>query len=1217
MAVLGRVLLNSAERIDLPDLLSIDSYGAGDWKYFMQTLVGTTKPYILSGFDVINPGTAIGLPTCSFRVADSVVYYPGAAAGPFFYGLPEGNTAAQPLVPQLRTNATNYVYLTLSTFETSVDTRALWDPDRNGGEGGEFTQEINTESVIQAQLGISTGSFPVNTVPLAIIVVGPTAISSITDARDMMFRLGTGGIAHDPNADFAWPAIPNSSYERVETNGTMTSLSDPNPFQGGDKNITTLKQWMDAVMTKLKELGGTTYWYEDTTTFSLIKLFHDALATAWKSKGSYTHSSATPGELSWSEDLYIKSMDNPIDIVIRASGGSPITLSNEQVAFLNLVRDQPVNNLDEPVSFSTGTVTLGPNSYGFVNTSTGATGQFANLKKGDWIKKASDDHTLYVQVREFYNAAQSPGPVTGSVTTPAAARSILVGVPYAGTASGIGGDRARYEKGEYTTSNIQIVNRNNILLSQAAGNLMWFAQRSDTIMSIASISTVTLSGTITSADGTGAIVNVTGHGLVDGDRIVVTAPYSVPMPGITVDVIDADNFTYKTTNTTTGAFTGYYGLCTTQAKSDFSFQFESANHGFDSGETIILSGTTNFNAARLINVRSLTQFQFPINGSFATETTGFATLARMDVRSEEGIQKIVQGETVDIGSGTIDNMQQFIGMTALDQTYPVYTLPGSYGTFNNGANYNSSLTDNLTARVSKLTAMMMDKAQDKTVKYLTNATEAIATSNFSLIDLAFSPPGSELTILQPGGVGNATVTLPDVGSPLSLATDQSVYVVIDRNASSTPGFVIANTADVPVAENVFVLASRLSSYEVYLWNSECVNAFPANNWTSVPLAPTDPVLIPVTYFDPLSTTLPTGSVTVDNVAVNAGDLVLFDNLTVDAGRVYEAVGVGPSISSWNAVYAFHGYQDPQVADTVMVRYGQAFQQQVGKWNGSKWVFNDYVRYFNGADYWEQSNLVSTTLANNASTSVFTLAWAGSEHIIIDYSIVRSTARETGTMRIVTDGALAEVSTDSSYVNGNSGVTFTASVSGPNLTLTGTTTNTGTSAQLKYSIRRWSSSYPGGPAGVPSYSGAAPAPTPAASPVDAIQFNSGGVLAGNSNFSIDTVDISMNFNGLRQGVLSSGITILNNQAVAVNLALLSASYPSYILEYSIEKETFRRTGHLQIAYDGTNVACNDSYVETGVTGVVLTAIVSGGIQLQYTSTNGAGNGTFKYAWRKWN
>jgi len=1199
MAVLGRVLLNSAERIDLPDLLSIDSYGAGDWKYFMQSLVGSSKPYVLYGFDVINPGSAIGLPSCSIRVADSIVYYPGSAAGPFFYGLPEGNEASEPLVPQLRTSATNYVYLTLSTFDTASDTRALWDPDRNGGEGGEFTQEINTESVIQAQLGISTGSFPVNTVPLAIIVMGSNAITSITDARDMMFRLGTGGIAPNAEANYTFPSLPSGAYARQETSGVTVSLSDPNPFQGGDKNIKTLKQWMDAVMTKLKELGGTTYWYEDTTTFSLFKIWNDALATAWKSKGTYTHDSAVPGRLSWSEDLYVKSMNSPVDVVIRASGGSPLNLNNEQVAFLGLVRDQPINTLDEAVLFYNG--------ESYINSASGAAGVFGQLKKGDWVKKVTDKNTLCLQVREFYDTAQSvSGSPVGTIVAPGSARAIVLSGLYQGTDSTIAGDRARFDRGEYTTSDIQIVDRNNNLLDDTAGDLMWFAQRSDTAMSIASISTVSLTGTINSADGSDAIVSCTAHGLQDGDRIVVTTPVGYGATPVYVEAIDANTLSIKTNVTTTGAFVAFYGLCTTGARSTSGFQLESANHGFDSGETIFITGTTNYNDPYTINVRSSTQFQFPIDAAHATETSGLATLARLDVRSEEGIQKIVQGETINIGAGTIENVQAFIGMGSLSQTSPVYTLPGSYDTFNEGANYNGSLSDNLTARVSKNTAMLMDKAQDKTIKCVTTATGARSQTNGWL---SFTPPGSTLTIVQPGSPANATITLPDAGGPITLNTNQSAYVTINRNAATTPGWVIANTADVPVRENIFVLATRLSGTEQYLWDGTCVDGI-------VPLRPSDVLVVQCNLFDPVSTTLPTGTVVVDNVTVEAGQLVVFGNLTINAHRVYRAVGVGTTISSWTAEYKFNGQVDPSVGHVLLVVSGQAFGLQVGKFNGSNWAFNDYVRYFNGADYLEQSNLVSATITDNATTPIFTTAWAGSEHILIDYSLVRSTARETGTMRIVTDGATAEVSTDSAYVNGNSGVTFTAAISGADLILSGTATSTGQNATFKYSTRRWSSSYPGGPAGLPSYSGAAPTPTPAAAPVNAVQFNSGGVLAGNSNFAIDTVDNSMSFNGLRQGVLSSSLTLNNNQVAFANLLLLSASYSFYVIEYSITKENYSRIGHLQIAYDGSAVACNDSYIETGITGVTLQAIVSGGIQIQYTSTNGAGDGTFKYAWRKW-
>src|ERR1035437_3579515 len=222
MAVLGRLLMSSAERLDLPDLLSIDSYGAGDWKYFIQTLVGEDLPYIIKGFDVINPSLSIGTTNISVSIAESAMYYPGSGAGSFYYGLPVGDPNAQPLVPELRKNATNYVYLVFSTFNTAQDSRAFWDPDANGGTGGEFNQEVNTESVIQVQVNVSTGSFPDNTVPVAIVKVGASVITSIEDARPMMFRLGTGGISPNPSTRFAWPAIPSALYEQMETPNTIT-----------------------------------------------------------------------------------------------------------------------------------------------------------------------------------------------------------------------------------------------------------------------------------------------------------------------------------------------------------------------------------------------------------------------------------------------------------------------------------------------------------------------------------------------------------------------------------------------------------------------------------------------------------------------------------------------------------------------------------------------------------------------------------------------------------------------------------------------------------------------------------------------------------------------------------------------------------------------------------------------------------------------------------
>ena len=94
MAVLGRLLVGSGERLDLADLLSLDSYVAADFKYLIQSFIGASKPYILYGLDVINPQDAIGTENISLRIAESVVYYPGSQAGAFYYGLEEGNINA-------------------------------------------------------------------------------------------------------------------------------------------------------------------------------------------------------------------------------------------------------------------------------------------------------------------------------------------------------------------------------------------------------------------------------------------------------------------------------------------------------------------------------------------------------------------------------------------------------------------------------------------------------------------------------------------------------------------------------------------------------------------------------------------------------------------------------------------------------------------------------------------------------------------------------------------------------------------------------------------------------------------------------------------------------------------------------------------------------------------------------------------------------------------
>lgn len=804
MAVLGRLLVSSAERLDLPDLLSLDSYAAGDWKYFLKGLVGDSKPFILKGFDVIDPGNAIGTQSCSIRVADSITFYPGSNSGSFYHGLQEGHPQAAPLVPELRKNAVNYVYLTFSTFNTSIDTRAFWDPDKDGGAGGEFTQDVNTESVLKVEVNVSTGSFPANTVPVAKVTVGPVVITAIEDARDLMFRLGSGGVSPNPFNTYGWRSLPANGYERTEPPTTMQA-GGVNPFQGADKNILTLKEWMDAVMSKLRELGGTTYWYDDTSSFSIVTNFYDAVATAFKSKGKWVHDTTTPGLLTWTEDIQIKMTSDPRTYIIRQGSEQ---LDNEQVMYIAMQRNLPFNSTDESVSWVNGQV--------YVNTVGGAVGLFANLSQGDYIKKAADPIGRWVRVEEFYDAVNNGG----STTTAAGARSVRISGPYLGTT---GVEKGRYDKGAYQPADLVVSDRDDAAIANTGGNFHWLALRSDTINNIYNIITTNLTVAISEHDGSTAKVFSNGHGLVDADYITITG--TTNFNGTYQIEVEDGNVFYI--NKSGGPFADQVGaahcaIVTTSARvSPYGFQEESSNHGFNSNDTIQIAGTTNYNGAYKINVLSPNSFNIAVPSAIANESAGTATLAKIIVRTEGSVQQLIQGQVINIGGDVAENIRLYIGMDSLSQTAPNYTIPPDYNTLEGMQNYNGIVGDNLTVRVAKLTAMMADKAQDKTLQFLPSSgiTEITNTTNGAAQELRFVPDGASLTIATPSSNGQTFMALPGSATPISLLQNQCAYITIDRNNPSTVTWTVADIVNVPLEENTLIVATRINTPDIYIWDA--------------------------------------------------------------------------------------------------------------------------------------------------------------------------------------------------------------------------------------------------------------------------------------------------------------------------------------------------------------------------------------------------------------
>lgn len=372
-------------------------------------------------------------------------------------------------------------------------------------------------------------------------------------------------------------------------------------------------------------------------------------------------------------------------------------------------------------------------------------------------------------------------------------------------------------------------------------------------------------------------------------------------------------------------------------------------------------------------------------------------------------------------------------------------------------------------------------------------------------------------------------------------------------------------------------------------------------------------LVKATFHDPVSTTLPVGaSPTVDGVTILENETVLFSNLTVGANKIYKATNVAVSVV-WTAQLSFSGSDTPTDGDTVIIAKGNGFADQIGKYTGTDWEFNFKTRYFNGADYYEQSSLNTTTLLDNTTGTVYSVSAAGSENHVVEYSLKRGTIKETGTIYMTYDGTTVSVATANVYT-GSAGVTFTGDIDSGNIRLRYTTTSTGSDVDMKFLIRRWSDTS-GGPGGVPSYSGGS-SPVAAAGANGDIQFNASGTLGGNTNFKIDTTVPAIKY-GSMEFLAMQNVTLLDNQTNVVGF-MYSDTYKFAVIEYSLLRNAAYRTGRLLVVSDGINASIASDHIEEGgLADITFTADVSGGnIRILYTSTSTGFNADMKYIVRRW-
>ena len=395
----------SSQRVDIQDLKALDSSVNFDFASLIKAMQGDV-PYILRGFDLDTTTIGSSKDLLQLQVDSAVVWMPGQTAGPFLRVNPGTaneilNSANSKLIGSFANNTTNYVSIQFlrSADDTTSDVVSLWDVDSQS----EFTKIIPRGLVIDYRIVVSQSDFGTNS-PIAKVTLDVAGnATSIENCKQSLFRLGTGGQSPNINHNFTYSTAS-------EANLTTSSVLSQSPFTGGDWEIKTFKEWMDAVMTKLKQVSGSAFWYTNGSTaipgLNLLDLFNDANASLLVGKGKFQH--LTPGNLTWTSDLYIKSMMSSRSYTI-AQGS--ISLSNEgDVMYVKLVRN---NDFQAGNSFT--------NTSGSPTLITGAI-NVTGLVAGDWVKFASHPESHWTQV---INVSASTVTLAGSYPTPATSEKLL------------------------------------------------------------------------------------------------------------------------------------------------------------------------------------------------------------------------------------------------------------------------------------------------------------------------------------------------------------------------------------------------------------------------------------------------------------------------------------------------------------------------------------------------------------------------------------------------------------------------------------------------------------------------------------------------------------------------------------------------------------------------------------------------------------------------
>ncbi len=290
MAVNAELNALGQQRLDIPHLRLVESGVRYDFDALAYSLVGDAS-YIVKGFEVLSIDLGVTEATkISIKTAGSRLLHPLASESGSVFAVPS-NRPIEVLDPNLSSrmqgscqpNSVNFIGIDLirSADSSTADVVQFLDPSQNT----ESPIKVPLRRTLDYKFIITKTDFSYNrsVAPIAIVTTdAQNRVTAFKDARSLLGRLNPGGSYNNDISVYGWPG------GRLESSTNAIA---------GDKSLTSLKSWMNAVMTRLHELGGGQYWFSLAADRNVH--FHTG-TTVFNSTGeSFEIITGTPNHLHW------------------------------------------------------------------------------------------------------------------------------------------------------------------------------------------------------------------------------------------------------------------------------------------------------------------------------------------------------------------------------------------------------------------------------------------------------------------------------------------------------------------------------------------------------------------------------------------------------------------------------------------------------------------------------------------------------------------------------------------------------------------------------------------------------------------------------------------------------------------------------------------------------------------------------------------------------